>query len=232
MATIRKTPSGEYQAIVRLKSINKSKVFKLKSDANRWANQIETEIEQGIFIDKTKAENTLLREVCERYCLDVLPKLKGAASDQSRINLISERIGNNSLIQINSVFLANFRDELHDDDYSDQSVIHFINMVSRLFKFASDELGLPVSIPYVRKPKKPNGRHQRVTDDEIKAIIDASESPDLKSIIAFAVETAAANQQSRAAPCSAGRPRSRMDWPRCRPGGCIGRQAPCGRDAG
>ena len=81
MATIRKPPGGEFQAIVRLKSISKSKVFKLKSDANRWANQIETEIEQGVFIDKTKAENTLLCEVCDRYVIDVLPKLKGAKSD-------------------------------------------------------------------------------------------------------------------------------------------------------
>ena len=189
MAYFRKTLSGEYQAVIRLKSINKSKVFKLKSDAVRWATETESEIERGVFVDKTKAENTLLREVCERYCLDVLPKLKGAKSDQSRINVLCDLIGNTQLTQINGVFLAKLRDQLLNT-YSPQTVIHYLNLVSRLFKFALNELGLPITMPYIKKPATPKGREQRVTDDEIDALIKASESPALKVIIILAVETA------------------------------------------
>lgn len=189
MATIRKTPSGEFQAVVRLKSINKSKVFKFKSDANRWANQIETEIEQGVFLDKTKAENTLLRQVGERYTIDILPNLKGAATDKSRINLLNALIGNTPLTQINGVFLAKLRDNLLKT-LSPQTVVHYLNLVSRLFKFAFNELGLPVEMPYVKKPTTPNGREQRVTDADIDLLIISSESQALKVIIALAVETA------------------------------------------
>ncbi len=189
MASFRKMPSGEYQAIVRLKSINKYKVFKLKSDAVRWATETESEIERGVFVDKTKAENTLLSEVCERYSTDVLPKLKGAKSDLSRINVLCDLIGNTQLTQINGVFLAKLRDQLLTT-YSPQTVIHYLNLVSRLFKFALNELGLPIAMPYIKKPASPKGREQRVTDDEIDALIKSSESPSLKVIIALAIETA------------------------------------------
>ena len=189
MATFRKMPSGEFQAIVRLKSINKYKVFKFKSDAVRWATETESEIERGVFVDKTKAENTLLREVCERYCLDVLPKLKGAKSDQSRINVLNDLIGNTQLTQINSVFLAKLRDQLLNT-YSPQTVIHYLNLISRLFKFALNELGLPIAMPYIKKPASPKGREQRVSDDEIDALIKSSGSHALKVIIALAIETA------------------------------------------
>lgn len=47
--------------------------------------------------------------------------------------------------------------------------------------------GLPTS--QVRKPIKPRGRDRRVTESEIEAILNATESPELSTIIKVAVET-------------------------------------------
>lgn len=52
-------------------------------------------------------------------------------------------------------------------------------------------IALPGGLPtaQVRKPIKPRGRDRRVSENEIAAILDATESPELHTIIKIAVET-------------------------------------------
>jgi len=50
MATIRKH-YGKWQAIIRKKTVNQSRVFTSKSLASAWAKDIETQITNGTYQD-------------------------------------------------------------------------------------------------------------------------------------------------------------------------------------
>lgn len=190
MATIRLTKEGGWQAIIRKKNVSTSRVFKLKSDANRWAIQTESEIERGVFVNRSELESTLFRDVCDSYAKNVLPKLKGEKSDRGRLSRLVEDLGKYNLAQLNGVVLAKFRTEL-ELTYAPMTVIHFLSLVSRVLKYAMVDLDMPsIVIPRVKKPKVPQGRDRRVSDDELALLINSSGSPELKIIIQLAVETA------------------------------------------
>ncbi len=93
MATIRKR-NLRWQVQVRRKGsplITKS--FPLKKEAQTWAQTIESELDQGKYIDRCLVEVTLLDEVLDRFTIDILPTLKSARSERSRIKLLSLHLG-------------------------------------------------------------------------------------------------------------------------------------------
>ena len=67
MATIRKL-RGKWQAMIRRKFAKPIyKTFTLKEDAYKWARQIETDIEKGIFQDTNEAHKVTLRTILLEY---------------------------------------------------------------------------------------------------------------------------------------------------------------------
>jgi len=53
MATIVRTPSGKWKAVVRLSGWpTQSKTFRLKRDATDWARRVEVEMVRGVFVDR------------------------------------------------------------------------------------------------------------------------------------------------------------------------------------
>ena len=63
-----------WRAVVHRRSISiyKSKVFKKKFDAERWARDIERQIDAGNFVDRSAAEDTTLAEAMERYLDEII----------------------------------------------------------------------------------------------------------------------------------------------------------------
>lgn len=80
MATIRKL-RGRWQASVRRKGLKpQAKSFDKKCDAERWARELESEIDQRGFIPDTKpAETMTLADLMQRYLLEITPRKRGAA---------------------------------------------------------------------------------------------------------------------------------------------------------
>ncbi len=67
MASLRARlgPSGRKVWQVRIKKRGYSELartFDLKSEAEAWAKQVETEMDRGIFVSRTEAEGTTLAE--------------------------------------------------------------------------------------------------------------------------------------------------------------------------
>src|SRR3954471_21454610 len=90
MATItkRRNRAGEligYQVKVRFKGRVQSRSFRRKADAERWGREAETDIERGVFVDRTLAERTTLEACLKRYRDEVTPTKKGAARERKRI---------------------------------------------------------------------------------------------------------------------------------------------------
>jgi hypothetical protein len=77
MATFRNR-NGKWQARVQTKGhATLSKTFINKADAERWAKQIEVEMQKGSYTNLVLAERTTFAEIIERYIVEVLPTMRG-----------------------------------------------------------------------------------------------------------------------------------------------------------
>ena len=193
MPTIRKKGEGQYHVQIRKRGYpTQTKTFTKEADAKRWATIIESEMERGVFVSRTEAEATLIKDLLQRYATEVLPTKRGEQSDKSRIKTLISAFGDYRLASITSSQVAKFRDQ-RLQVVGPQSVIHEINLLNRVLKTATMDWGisLPGGLPtaQVRKPVKPRGRDRRVTADEIKKILDATESEELRTIVSLAIET-------------------------------------------
>ena len=193
MPTIRKKGEGQYHVQIRKRGYpTQTKTFTKEGDAKRWATIIESEMERGMFVSRTEAEATLLKDVLQRYATEVLPTKRSEHSDKSRIKTLLDTFGEYRMASLTSTQVATFRDR-RLQVVGPQSVIHEINLLNRVLKTATMDWGiaLPGGLPtaQVRKPTKPRGRDRRLTKGEIAKILAATESTELRTIIALAVET-------------------------------------------
>lgn len=86
VAMIRKRENGNWQAVIRMDGkVPMSKTFKLKLDAEKWADKTEAELEGGYAYRIKEAENTLVADVLERFRLEVVPKRGGSKWDNNRL---------------------------------------------------------------------------------------------------------------------------------------------------
>jgi hypothetical protein len=77
MATITKTPSGTWKAIIRRVGWpTTSKTFRTKRDAEDWSRRAEDEMVRGVFIERTPSEKMLVSMALERYVSEVVPTKK------------------------------------------------------------------------------------------------------------------------------------------------------------
>ena len=171
MASIRKRNTS-WQAQVRKKgkpTITKS--FSRKRDAEIWANTIESEIDRGLYIDRSVAEQTILNTVISRFSNEIIPALRGAKSEASRIQHLRKYLGQYSLVHLNSQVLAEYRDQ-RLKEVGPQSVKHELGLLNRILKHSHNEWGyiLPNGIPTVSKPKLPAGRSRRPSKKELELL--------------------------------------------------------------
>ena len=77
MATITKTDSGKWRAIIRRQGWPKvSKTFRVKRDAENWARTTEDEIIRGIFVPRSRSEKLTVTQALNRYLKEVTPTKK------------------------------------------------------------------------------------------------------------------------------------------------------------
>jgi hypothetical protein len=111
MATIRKRGPGQWQAQVRKRGYPmQSKTFDTEQEALDWATVIEAEMIRGVFVSRTEAEATLIRDLLQRYDREVLPTKRGQVSDRSRLRTLDHAFGAFRLASLSSAQIARFRD--------------------------------------------------------------------------------------------------------------------------
>jgi integrase len=198
MATLKQRTSGWWQAVIRRKGQPlQSKTFAKKIDAEAWARDVENKMDRSVFVDRSLAESTTFTDAASRYVKEVLPSKRSGDRDKYRLKSLTEEFGQYSLATITPSMISTFRDKRLALGLSAQSVVHDINMMSRIFKTAVLDWGIPLaSVPtsLVRKPAVSNARTRRlVADEEIRllAAIDQGENPWVKPIVILAIETAA-----------------------------------------
>lgn len=194
MASIRKLPSGKWNVRVTRKGFPlQTKSFLTRSDADKWARTIESEMDRGCFVCRSEAEATTLAQALERYKREVTPKKKGASREADRIGVwLRSDLAKRSLASLKGADFATYRDK-RLAVVASNTVRLELAIVSHLFTIAAQEWGLPVSNPiqYIRKPKGSNARTRRFEGDEEQRLMAAcSKHPYLSRLIVLALETA------------------------------------------
>jgi len=196
MATITKTQSNTFKVLIRKSGIaTQIKTFKTKTDAQKWARLIESEIDRGIFIDRSEAEKTTVGQLIERYIQEVTPLKRSAKSDKQRMLFLKKNFGHYIVSQLQSKHIATYRDKRLAEGKQGSTVIKEIGSLSHLIDISIKDWGIPLVnnvATLVRKPKQARGRDRRLIDDEELTLLQTarnSKSPLLAPIITLALET-------------------------------------------
>lgn len=196
MATLEKRGDFWRAKVRRIGFPTQSRTFDNKALAERWAREIENEMDRGDFVDRTEAEKNTLAEVLKRYQKEISPTKKGAVSEDSRINgILRSRVCKTKMSALSSTQLAAYRDE-RLEAVSPSTVNRELNVISHAIEIARREWGIympenPVRL--VRRPKAPRARDRRFVKDEEKRLIaecrDTARNPFLLAVVQLAIET-------------------------------------------
>ncbi len=201
MATIKQRESGWWQAVVRRKGHpQQSKTFPSHSDAEKWARDIENQIDRGIFVPREEAERTTLHEALERYAKEVSAGKKGKTQEIYRIKAWqSEKLATRTLASLKQADFAKWRDDRLEAGVAPATVRLDLAVISHLFTIAVKEWGLHLENPIkrIRLPAVANARDRRFEGDEEARLLAEMDSPAagrsnpwIKPLVRFAIETA------------------------------------------
>ena len=140
MASITKR-CDKYRALVRITGQRSlSKTFSLKADAQAWAKLIESQIERGLFLDHSEAQQTTLAKLLERYEEEILPTKKSQAQVKSVIKLLTKELGSLSLVAVTPSLLSSYRNK-RMKSVGPQTTRHDLSLLSRAFNVAIKDWG-------------------------------------------------------------------------------------------
>jgi integrase len=197
MASFRKHGNGWQGRIRRQGYPDITKTFETKSDAEKWARSVESQIDTGQFVNVNKAQRTSLGDLIARYLVEVTPTMKGATEDAIRLKAIMRKpIACWSLANLSTGRIAAYRDE-RLRQVSNGTVIRELAYLSSIINHARREWGIniPNPVQHVRKPASPAGRTRKLSDDEKSTLLHALEPKGrqniwTKPVVVLALETA------------------------------------------
>lgn len=113
MATITKRGDYQYQAIIRRKGYPaQTKTFESRADAERWAREVEANIDTGYFRDRREVERTTLGQGLLKYLELITPKKRGHVAERNRIlQLQAHPIALRPLASLRAKDFTEYRDE-------------------------------------------------------------------------------------------------------------------------
>ncbi|QAU35140.1 site-specific integrase [Janthinobacterium sp. 17J80-10] len=198
MATITKTPSGTWKAVIRRSGWPSAiKTFRTKRDAEDWARGTEDEMVRGVYIQRGPSEKTTIKEALERYQREIVPTKKESTQrrEGARMRELTSYFGKYSLAAITPDLIAKFRDFRLAQGKANNTVRLELALLGHLFTVAIKEwhVGLIYNpVANVRKPSPGAGRNRRLTSAEQKKLLEAIDqhnNPMLGWIVRLAIET-------------------------------------------
>lgn len=182
MATFTKRGDG-FRARIRRRGIPvQSATFDTLGAAKRWAREIESQIDRGVFRPGARdAEKTTVAAALGRYLEERTPNKKGARSERNRIVALQKHpIAQRTLAGLTGTDLAAYRDERKKAGKAPNTIRLELAIVSNLFNVARTEwgmAGLYNPIDDVALPStKGNERDRRLAPGEEDALIAAATS--------------------------------------------------------
>lgn len=198
MATFEKRGPGQWRAKVRKKGFPvQTHTAKTRKAAEAWAKQVETEMEQGLFVSSKEAQRTTLGEALERYAKEVSAAKKSVDMELCRIGMWRKHpLALRSLASLRGMDFAKYRDERLAAGKAANTIRLELAIVSHLFTIAKKEWGmesLANPVRAIRLPAPGRARSRRLVGDEeerLLAACESSRSTALKDLVVLALETA------------------------------------------
>ncbi len=209
MASLRQRPGPAGRRVWQVRIKRKgypeaARTFDLKTEAEAWARQIESEMDRGVFVSRTEAESTTLTEALERYRREVTPVKRGAAIERFRLDRWARHpLACRSLASIRGKDVAGYVAERSQEGAAPATIHKELNLLSHLFNTARTAWGMesltnPVDLVKGQRPKAPPGRDRRLVGDEQARLLAAARAYDagphagvgIANIITWAIETA------------------------------------------
>jgi len=199
MATIDKRGPYQYRVRVRRKGYPEQvKTLETLDSAKKWARDIESKMDRGVFISMIEAETTTLCECLTRYLREKTANKKGWKQERCRIQRIQHHpLASRVMASIRSKDIAEYRDErmASPSVNSATTVLHELKIFSHVFNTARKEWGmegLANPADSIAKPSTPRARDRRLVGDEEQRLLEAARenNPALHALIVVAIETA------------------------------------------
>ncbi|WP_372013320.1 tyrosine-type recombinase/integrase [Pseudoxanthomonas sp. 10H] len=194
MATLRKRGPYQWEAQIRRRGWPaQSKTFESKAEAEAWAQMIESEMARGVWLDRSEAENTTLRELLDRYEKEISPRKRSYEREVSFLNTWRQtELAARMVSRIRGSDIAALRDDWLME-LAPASVLRRLQVLSHVFNTARKEWGMeslanPVEL--ITKPTPDNERERRVSLSEMESIIAATGSRFLPAMLRIAVQSA------------------------------------------
>lgn len=197
MASITKRGPYQFQAQIRRKGYPlQNKTFETKKDAEQWARVVESEMDRGVFVDRSELERTTLKELLERYANEITLNKRAYRAELNRIKQLQRHpLAERSLASLRAVDFSSYRDKrLHS--VSPRTVQLELAIFSHMFNIARKEWSLPVTnfVKSITKPSVPPGRERRLEGREEERLLVAAKdgfvrTPFLAFCIQLAIET-------------------------------------------
>jgi integrase len=198
MATLVKTPSGTWKAVIRKQGWpTVAKTFRTKRDAEDWSRRTEDEMVRGVFIERAPSERMTFGSALDRYLAEVTPTKKESTQRAERLKAVSLRLffGKYSLAAVSSDLVARYRDQRLAEGKKANTVRLELALASHLFSTAIKEwrIGLVQNpVANIRKPSAGEGRDRRLSKDEerrLRKAVASHSNPMLRWIFDLALET-------------------------------------------
>ena len=224
----RKKKDGtiQYKAVVRVKGYpTRSSTFTRKTDAVKWAKQIEVQMEEGRHSKDGDSRYRTFGDMIDRYIRDVVPVRHGRPLARSAIlchlRWWKEHLGSALLTDVSAPRIVEMRDRLltspavdrRGNPYVDAmgkvrrskspaTVVRYLASLSVVYTTAVNEWEWVDHNPVkrVRRPREPMGRVRFLSDAERSALLDAcqrSANSLLYPIVVLALSTGARNNEIR-----------------------------------
>ncbi len=194
MASIRKRGDLQWEARIRRKGYPITcKTFNTKADAEKWARDVEGEMDRGIFVSRVEAENTTLKEALERFVAEYVPRYKHPDVQRYTAGkLMRRKIASKFLAVIRAKDIAEYIRERESEGMSGNTIRLDLALLSRLYNVAKTAWGMESLVNPVQRvprPKISTGRTRRLEGDEEERLLSAC-CENIRHVVKFALETA------------------------------------------
>jgi len=197
MATIEQRGSYQWRAKVRRKGFpSQTRTFDYKAEAEAWARNVESDMDKGIFVDRSLSERETFKDVIDRYLKNETPKHKGAQAEELRLEKFKR-----DEHKLCEYAMANLRTE-HFEEYRDKrlktvkpgTIKRELNLLHSVIEHSRRRLALlenPIS-----DVKRPQVRDERITrfqqgeEKRLMTALDECRNEFIKPAVIVALETA------------------------------------------
>lgn len=206
----RKAPDGKasYRVKIRLKGAPpESATFTRKTDAKRWAEQIQSAIREGRHFKSSEAKRRTVGELIDKYVSEVLPqKSRDLRNRKAQLLWWKVQLGRLKLAELSPAVLAAARNQLLASDVRRQSansphrkkspatVRRYLAAFSHVLSIAVKDLNWIDDNPLLKvsKPTEARGRTRFLEKGELTKLLKAcegSKNSHLSTIVVLAVST-------------------------------------------